>query len=297
MQSKMKSLLFAILLTAVLSDSALSQGLIKESLSIQSAIMGKEVQYNIYLPDGYDRTNRVYPVLYLLHGFGDDETGWTQFGEVEHIADKAIADGSATSMIIAMPDGGVTWYLNSFDSKVKYEDFFIKEFIPYIDKNYRTRGTKQYRAIAGLSMGGYGSLLQATKHPDMFSSCSALSAGVFTDDEIANGSDDMWGNVLGNLYGKKELTGKNRLTTHYQENSIINIVNKGNAETLGKVRYYIDCGDKDFLIKGNMALHAAMIDKKITHEFRVREGVHSWTYWRTALPEVLKFASVSFHQQ
>ncbi|MGC3943331.1 MAG: alpha/beta hydrolase-fold protein [Chryseolinea sp.] len=293
----MKSFLFAILFTLMLAPAVLAQGLIKESLSIQSSILGKEVQYSIYLPEGYDRTNRVYPVLYLLHGYGDDETGWTQFGEVEHIADKAIAEGSSTAMIIAMPDGGVTWYLNTYDGKTKYEDFFIKEFIPYIDKTYRTRPTKQYRAIAGLSMGGYGSLLQATKHPEMFSSCSALSSGVFTDDEVAAANEDMWGNVLSNLYGKKELTGKNRLTAHYQENSIINIVNKASLETLGKVRFYLDCGDKDFLIKGNMALHAAMIDKKIPHEFRVREGVHSWSYWRSALPEVLKFASVSFHQQ
>lgn len=293
----MKSFLSAAFLILLLSQQVLSQGQIKESLSIQSTILGKEVQFSVYLPDGYDRANRVYPVLYLLHGYGDDETGWTQFGEVEHIAGKAIAEGSATPMIIAMPDGGVSWYLNSYDGKVKYEDFFVKEFIPHIDKNFRTRPTKQYRAIAGLSMGGYGSLLQATKHPDMFSSCSALSSGVFTDEEVIAATDQMWGTVLGNLYGKKELTGKNRLTTHYQENSILNIVNNGNAEALGKVRYYIDCGDKDFLIKGNMALHAAMIDKKIAHEFRVREGVHSWSYWRTALPEVLKFASVSFHQQ
>jgi S-formylglutathione hydrolase FrmB len=293
----MKSFLHTVVFVVLLSYHALSQGIVKESLTIQSSILGKEVQYNIYLPDGYDRTNRSYPVLYLLHGYGDDETGWTQFGEVEYIADKSFAAGEATPMIIAMPDGGVTWYLNSFDGKIKYEDFFVKEFIPFVDKTYRTRPTKQYRAIAGLSMGGYGSLLQATKHTDLFSSCSALSSGVFTDEEVTTGNENMWSNVLGNLYGKKELTGKSRLTPHYEENSIISIVNKGNAETLGKVRYYIDCGDKDFLIKGNMALHAAMIDKKIAHEFRVREGVHSWTYWRTALPEVLKFASVSFHQQ
>ncbi|MEJ1239559.1 alpha/beta hydrolase-fold protein [Chryseolinea sp. T2] len=292
----MKSFLFLLLFSFLLSSAGFGQSVIKETLPIQSTILGKEVQYSIYLPDGYDRTNRIYPVLYLLHGYGDDETGWTQFGEVEHIADKAIADGTATPMIIAMPDGGVTWYLNTFDGKVKYEDFFIKEFIPHIDKTYRTRASKQYRAIAGLSMGGYGSLLQATKHPDMFSSCSALSSGVFTDDEIASASDNVW-SMLSSLYGKKELTGKNRLTPHYQENSIISIVNNGNAEALSKVRYYLDCGDKDFLIKGNMALHAAMIDKKIPHEFRVREGVHSWSYWRSALPEVLKFASVSFHQQ
>jgi len=293
----MKSILLALFTAFLFTTASPAQSLIKESLSLQSAILGKEVQFSLYLPDGYDRTNRIYPVLYLLHGYGDDETGWTQFGEVQFIADKAITNGEATPMIIAMPDGGVTWYLNTYDGKVKYEDFFIKEFIPFMDKNYRTRSSKQYRAIAGLSMGGYGSLLQAVKHPDLFSSCGALSSGVFTDEEIITASEDRWGNLLGDLYGKKELTGKNRLTAHYQDNSIINLVSKGNTDVLKTVRFYLDCGDKDFLIKGNMSLHAAMIDKKVPHEFRVREGVHSWTYWRTALPEVLKFVSASFHQQ
>src|SRR5688572_23025279 len=109
----MKRFFCATILTLLLSQQALLAGQIKESLTIQSAILGKEVQYSIYLPEGYDKTNRIYPTLYLLHGYGDDETGWTQFGEVEYIADKALADGSATAMIIAMPDGGVTWYLNS----------------------------------------------------------------------------------------------------------------------------------------------------------------------------------------
>src|SRR6187455_2370724 len=110
----MKSPLHIVAFIVLLSHHALSQGVVKESLTIQSSILGKEVQYSIYLPDGYDRTNRNYPVLYLLHGYGDDETGWTQFGEVEHIADKTTTGGDATPMIIAMPDGGVTWYLNTF---------------------------------------------------------------------------------------------------------------------------------------------------------------------------------------
>jgi S-formylglutathione hydrolase FrmB len=151
--------------------------------------------------------------------------------------------------------------------------------------------------VAGLSMGGYGTFIMATKHPELFSAAAPLSAGVFEDEAIVNGDDNMWGNVLGNIYGKKELSGKNRLTEHYYKNSILKIIETGNADELKKVRYYVDCGDKDFLIKGNMALHEAMIDKKIPHEFRVREGAHNWTYWRTALPEVLKFVSESFHQQ
>lgn len=273
------------------------QGILKESLKVRSTTLGKDVEYSIYLPADYDKSNRRYPVLYLLHGYSDDETGWTQFGEAQIIGDRMMQSGEAAPMIIVMPDGGVTWYINSYDGKTKYEDFFVKELIPHIDATYRTRTTRQYRAVAGLSMGGYGTLIMATKHPDLFAAAAPLSSGVFTDEEIVNAEERTWNVVLGELYGKKDLAGKDRLTDHYNKNSILKIIETGNADELKKVRYYIDCGDKDFLIKGNMALHSVMIDKKIPHEFRVREGVHNWTYWRTALPEVLKFVSESFHQK
>ncbi len=292
----MKRFLAILFILPALSTFAQS-GLLKESLKVKSTILAKDMEYSIYFPADYETSNRRYPVLYLLHGYTDDETGWTQFGEAHLIADRSIQAGESAPMIIVMPDGGVTWYINNYDGKVKYEDFFIKELIPHIDQTYRTRPTKQYRAVAGLSMGGYGTLIMSTKHPDMFSSAAPLSPGVFTDEEIVAGNDEMWKTVLGDLYGKKDLSGKSRLTDHYQKNSILKIVETGNADDLKKVRYYIDCGDKDFLIKGNMALHSVMIDKKIPHEFRVREGVHNWTYWRTALPEVLKFVSESFHQK
>lgn len=292
----MKRSITILFLVPVLSCFAQS-GLLKESLKVKSSILAKDMEYSIYFPADYETSNRRYPVLYLLHGYTDDETGWTQFGEAHLICDRSIQAGESAPMIIVMPDGGVTWYINNYDGKVKYEDYFIKELIPHIDQTYRTRPTKQYRAVAGLSMGGYGTMIMATKHPDMFSSAAPLSAGIFIDEEIVDGNDEMWKTVLGDLYGKKELTGKSRLTDHYQKNSILKIIETANAEELKKVRYYIDCGDKDFLIKGNMALHTAMIDKKIPHEFRVREGVHNWTYWRTALPEVLKFVSESFHQK
>lgn len=292
----MNNIVFSLLL--LISSSAFAQvGLLKESLTVKSTILDKNVKYSIYLPADYDLSNRRYPVLYLLHGYTDDETGWTQFGEAHLIADRAIQSGESAPMIIVMPDAGVTWYVNNYDGKAKYEDFFIKELIPFIDATYRTRSTKQYRAVAGLSMGGYGTLIMATKHPELFSVAAPLSAAVWTDEEIAAGDENFWDNSLANIYGKKGLKGKDRLTEHYYKNSILKIVETGNTEDLKKVRWYIDCGDKDFLIKGNMALHAVMIDQKIPHEFRVREGVHNWTYWRTALPEVLKFVSESFHQK
>lgn len=286
------SLLFFLLVSTL---SFAQQGIVKESLKIKSSTLGKEVKYNIYLPADYEKNNRLYPVLYLLHGYTDNETGWTQFGKTPEIADKTINSGEAPPMIIVMPDAGVTWYMNTYDGKTRFEDFFIKEFIPYIETTYRIRSKKEFRAVAGLSMGGLGTLLYSTKHPEMFVAAAPLSAAVWTDEEIVSGNQEQerWNNVFGDLYGKN-LKGKDRLTDHYYKNAPIKIVETANAEDLKKVRFYIDCGDDDFLIKGNMALHAMMIDKKIPHEFRVRDGGHTWSYWRTALPEVLKFVGESF---
>jgi S-formylglutathione hydrolase FrmB len=289
--------LTTLLLVISFSTANAQSGLLKESLKVKSSILSKDIEYSIFLPSDYETSNRRYPVLYLLHGYTDDETGWAQFGEAHLIADRVINNGDSAPMIIVMPDAGVSWYVNSYDGKTNYENFFIKELISHIDATYRTRATKQYRAISGLSMGGYGTLIMATKHPGLFSAAAPLSAGVFQDEAIVNGDDNLWKNVLGDIYGKKDLAGKNRLTEHYYKNSILKIIETGNADELKKVRYYIDCGDEDFLIKGNMALHSVMIDKKIPHEFRVRDGVHNWTYWRTSLPEVLKFVSESFHQK
>jgi S-formylglutathione hydrolase FrmB len=213
---------------------------------------------------------------------------------VKAIADQQLQKNLMTEMIIVTPDAGVSWYINSVDGKIKYEDFFINEFISHIDATYRTRTEKRYRGIAGLSMGGHGTLIMAMKHPQLFAAAAPLSAGIFTKDELIAMPEDNWNRYFAGPYGSNK--GADRVTDHLNKNWILAIVENGNADELKKVKHYIDCGDKDFLIKGNMALHALMIDKKIPHEFRVREGVHNWDYWRASLPEVLKFVSASFHQ-
>lgn len=288
-----KTLLAALLLCAGISY-AQQHGVIKESLVIESSILDKDVKYNIYLPPDYETSSRRYPVLYLLHGATDNETAWTQFGEENRIADKAIAEGTASPMIIVTPDAELTWYINSYDGKIRYEDFFVQELIPYIDKEYRTRADKRFRAIAGLSMGGYGTFIMALKHPDLFAACAPLSAGVLTDSETVKMDNGGWGYIFGQPFNK-DLKGNERLTEHYYSYSVLKLIENGDVEKMRQVRYYIDCGDDDFLIKGNMAVHSALLDKQIPHEFRVRDGAHNWTYWRDALPEVLKFVSQSFH--
>jgi enterochelin esterase-like enzyme len=271
-------------------------GQVLEGLSLPSAILGRDVHYAVYLPPDYAASARRYPVVYLLHGYTDDESGWIQFGEVNLAADRAIAEREIPPMIIVMPDGGVTFYINDAGGKVRYEDMFIRELIPFIDKTYRTRADREFRGVAGLSMGGWGTLVYALRHPDVFAAGAAFSAAVWSDDDITGMKQDSWDRLLGPLFGAKGLAGKARLTAHFREVSPLDLAKTLSEDSLKKVRYYIDCGDDDFLIRGNCALHLLLADRKIPHEFRVRDGGHTWTYWRTGIVDGLKFIGQSFRR-
>lgn len=268
-------------------------GKVYDALSMKSTILKAERSYAVYLPPDYETSQRSYPVLYLLHGKGDDQTGWVQFGEVLHIADKAINEGSATPMIIVMPDAntGRRGYSNDIRGEWLYEDFIFKELIPHVEKTYRIKGEKHYRAVAGLSMGGGGTYLYALHHPEMFSSACPLSAvtrplrledtksslSEFTDTDVTNLSDS-------------------QVEAYYKRQSVLYLIENISEADKKAVRWYIDCGDDDALSEGNCLVHIAMLRRGIPHEFRIRDGGHTWTYWRTSLPEVLKFISESFHQ-
>jgi S-formylglutathione hydrolase FrmB len=271
-------------------------GKVIEQATVKSTIMNRQVKYTVYLPADYESSQRTYPVVYLLHGYTDDHTGWLQFGEINRFADKAIHEGTIPPMIIVMPNGDSSWYINSYDGKENYEDFFIKEFMPTIEKTYRIKAEKRYRGIAGLSMGGFGTLNYALKYPDLFAAAAPLSAAVFDDSAVVHMPDRNWEATFGQLYGRG-LTGASRLNKSWYENSTLKLVENKPAADLKKVRYWIDCGDDDFLTKGNCLLHIALTEKGIPHEYRVRDGAHNWTYWRTGITDALQFIGQSFHQQ
>jgi enterochelin esterase-like enzyme len=271
------------------------QGIVLEGLSLESRVLSRPVNYAIYLPPGYHDSSRRYPVVYLLHGFTDNESAWVQFGEVQSAADRGISEGTIPPMIIVMPDAGVSWYINDFAGKEPYEDMFMEELIPWIDDQYRTRPGKEFRAVSGLSMGGYGALLYAMRHPDLFSSCAAFSAGVHTPEEIVQMEDEGYQRIFAHLYGP-DLRGQGRLTDHWKSYSPVEMARSLPEETLKKVRWYIDCGDDDFLYKGNSALHVILRNRQIPHQYRVRDGAHNWTYWRTWIIEGLRFVGEGFRR-
>jgi len=270
-------------------SSTAQTGKVYDNLSLKSEILDGDRKYAIYLPPDYETSERSYPVLYLLHGAGDDQTGWVQFGEVLHIADKAIKEGKATAMVIIMPDAqtGQRGYFNSIDNKWRYEDFFFEELIPHVEKKYRIKGEKRYRAVAGLSMGGGGSFMYALHHPEMFSSACPLSAYIGPLDfdsfkqRYINADSD---------YDEAALRG------YFEKHNVLSLIESSDTDKLKSVRWFIDCGDDDFLFEGNSLVHIAMRKKEIPHEYRVRDGGHTWTYWRESLPVVLEFVSRAFHQ-
>ncbi|HBE67532.1 MAG TPA: 1,4-beta-xylanase [Planctomycetaceae bacterium] len=293
----LKGLVTGASLAAVLcllgQNSAAQTGRVMDDCEMKSEILGMTRKYAVYLPPDYDHSQRSYPVLYLLHGSGDDQSGWVQFGEVLHIADRAIREGHSTPMVIVMPDGdtGRRGYFNDIRGDWRYEDFFFDELMPHVEQEFRIRQKKRYRAIAGLSMGGGGTFMYALHRPDLFAAACPLSAStgpIKLEDtkrytraraEIpaVNVSDDV-------------------LQEYFERHSATELIKSLDPKSVASVDWYIDCGDDDFLYEGNSLVHVAMKKAGIPHEYRVRDGAHNWTYWRQSLPEVLHFVSQRFHQ-
>jgi enterochelin esterase-like enzyme len=281
-----------VLLIAVIFPliSLAQSGRVLDSEVMTSKVLKSERKFAVYLPPDYESSKRSYPVLYLLHGGGDDQTGWVQFGEVLQITDKAIREGTATPMIIIMPDAntGKRGYFNDIKGEWRYEDFFFDEFMPYVEKTYRIKKDKRYRAVSGLSMGGEGTFIYALRHPELFSSACPLSAG--TGPLTLEATKD--------YLKRREVnyTTDQEVEAYYKKHSVLEIINTLPEDQKKAVRWYIDCGDDDFLFEGNSLAHIAMKKKEIPHEFRIYDGAHNWTYWRKALPTVLSFVSDAFHQ-
>lgn len=287
----MKKIVGLVLMAFTFSVAFGQQGQVFETRTLKSDILKSDRHYSIYLPDGYDTSDQSYPVLYLLHGSGDDHTGWVQFGQVQHIADKTIAEGKAAHMIIVMPDANTErrGYFNDIRGDFNYEDFFFKELIPHIEKTYRVRTDRRYRAVSGLSMGGGGTIFYALHRPDLFAAAAPLSA-----------STGSWNleQVKSRLPQGAKFTNQ-QIETYYKRHSIeetLKAASEDELKQIKQVRWYISCGDDDFLYEGNALMHIAFKKNEIPHEYRVKDGAHTWTYWRMELPLVMEFVSKSFTQ-
>ena len=277
--------IFLLLVCALVSAHLFAGKVVTDS--IDSKILGCEVKCNVYLPDGFDDSGKQYPVVYLLHGLSDTYEGWAGHGNMQTIADRLIASGDAAEMVIIMPNAGhhnprevLNGYFNTPGRN--YEDFFFQELMPQMESKYRCIGDKKHRAIMGLSMGGGGSTVYCQHHPDMFSSCYAMSPWLDEKGEVGwNDAEDQLAVVCRSVH----------------ENSAIDFVANADESTvaaLKTVKWTFDIGDDDGLLHLSVDMHYKMHEKGIPHELRVRDGDHNWYYWPMVLHYALPWASVNF---
>ena len=259
-----------------------------ECNSVPSKILARPVSFCVVLPPSFDEDKtRHFPILYFLHGLGDNEQFFVHSGAwnlVEDMRDK----GELKDFLIATPDARSTFYINARDGQERYEDFLVQEFLPYIEKHYRAAPGRANRAISGISMGGYGALHLAFRRPLLFSSVSAHSAALI--DKLPNFLAGTVPNsprsrVLGGVFGNPPDP------SFWEQNSPIVMARTANLTAL---KIYFDCGDEDDFgfDSGAAALDKVLTSRRIPHEFHIYPGRHDATYFAERLP-----ASMAFHSR
>jgi S-formylglutathione hydrolase FrmB len=263
-----------------------------ECRSAPSKLLGHPVAYCVILPPTYDaQKSQRYPVLYFLHGLGGNAQTLIDSGGLDVVEDlwqqKQLGE-----FLIVTPDAGRSFYINSRDGRVPYEDFFIREFIPYIESHYRIRANRRDRGVSGVSMGGYGALRFAFRYPGLFGSVSAHSAALVEKSPAGgvSGSQGMGiSRVLGSAFGSPFDP------AFWQRESPFTIVRNGTRPA--GLRIYFDCGTDDSFgfNAGAQAFHDLLVSRKIPHEFHLYPGTHDWNYFATHLPASLEFHSRAFN--
>ncbi|HEV2707496.1 MAG TPA: alpha/beta hydrolase family protein [Pyrinomonadaceae bacterium] len=255
-----------------------------ETIRFESKLTGKVLPYNVLLPPDYHRAaakTKRYPVLYLLHGLTGHYTNWL---ERTRLADYA----AAQDLIIVMPEGNNGWYSDSATVAAdKYESYFIEELMPDVERRFRTHGARDGRAVAGLSMGGYGALKFGVKHPQLFSLAASTSGAVSaaswrTEDEVK--TTPFIRQSLLQTFGAPDHPAK-------VSNDLFKLVRELPSERLARLPYfYLDCGTEDSLglLAPNRALADLFVERKIPHEYRQLPGTHNWAYWDRQVREILR---------
>jgi S-formylglutathione hydrolase FrmB len=265
--------------------------------ALDSQILKHPVHYCVYLPPSYDSSAhrhpaQKYPVLYYLHGLGDNERslfnsgGWT-------LLDDLRQQHKMGEFLIAAPEGGRTFYVNSADGSVLYSDFFLQEFIPLIESKYRIAKGRSNRAISGISMGGYGALRFAFAHPDLFLAVSAQSAALITESPQELDTAVRSGTQLGKLLAP--VFGNPIAVRHWKDNSPVVLATK-NQTALHQLAIYFNCGQNDNygFEKGAAALHEELQKEGVRHEYHSYPGDHSFSYFMDHFAEIMEFHSRAF---
>ena len=248
----------------------------------------RAVDYCIALPPGYEAGTDRYPVLYYLHGLFEHARSWSEHSG-QQTWESLMSQGKIGKFIVVMPEGGNSFYVNSYDGHERYEDFFIQELIPAIDRKYRTIANRETRGISGVSMGGYGALHLGMKHPDVFGSASAHSAALIAKFPNPLPTEGRWG-----FYARvlQEPFGAPLNEAYFDANNPLTLAE--HPERFANLKLYFDCGDQDRygFDAGAKELDQILTSKGFPHQFFLRPGNHGWSY----LDQYLHF-SLEFHWQ
>jgi len=285
---------FPLLLLLAISASAQSR---IDCNALKSRILGETVHYCVLLPSSYNsapanHSPQHYAVLYFLHGLGENEQTLFKSGGWNLIEDLR-QQHKVSDFLIVTPDAKASFYVNSADGKVRYNDFFLQEFIPHIETTYRIRRERKARAITGISMGGYGALRLAFAHPEMFSAVSAQSAALITDSPKELDAALRAGTPLGRLLGS--VFGNPINVAHWNENNPFLLARK-NRVGIGKLAIYFNCGrdDEYGFEAGAVALDKQLQEEHVKHEFHLYPGNHGASYFGAHIGEVMEFHSKMF---
>ena len=255
--------------------------------AFQSKLLGREIRYGVYLPPSYANSPaKKYPVLYFLHGLFEDETRWSSRGGTDQIMDRMIAEGKIGEFIVAIPNGATSFWVNTRDGKEKWEDMILTEFIPMIESNYRVNTSRSSRGISGTSMGGYGALEIAMKHPDLFGSVSSHSAVLLKDISAAKVADrriQMFQSLFDKIYGI------NQDLNYWEANNPMSLAK--DTRKFNGLKIYFDCGTEDnygFDV-GTRELDDMLTKAGYPHETHLYPGRHGWDYAMQHTSESLLF--------
>jgi S-formylglutathione hydrolase FrmB len=253
-----------------------------ETVQFQSQLVNTKLPYNVILPPGYRAAGTTrYPVLYLLHGWAGHYTDW--------ITRTQIADYAAQyHLIVVMPEGNNSWYVDSGGVATdKYETYILTELIPDVDKRFRTIQARYGRAVAGLSMGGYGAIKYGLKYPATFEFAASISGafGVtrYTQNEIGGSNWDPFLKIFGPVGSETR-----------RANDVFEITRCLTSARIASLPYfYFDCGTEDAAqhVNPNRELSELFLEKKIPHEYRELPGDHSWAYWNQQVQVVVQIAA------
>ncbi len=246
--------------------------------SVSSAALGRTMKYRIMLPADYASSGAQYRALYLLHGLTGDYMDWSTRTELARIAHDL-------PLVIVMPDGENAWYTNAADKGPRFEDYIADDLVKDVESKYRVIRSRYGRAIAGLSMGGYGALKIALKRPNVFAAAGGFSAALGVTAPKLDDSLSAYKEQLYKIYGP---AGSETRTA----NDILAIAEKAKPETAPAL--YVDCGTSDVLLESNRALVAILQKRGFKYEYHEVPGAHTWDYWNRRIEVFLRWLTNAF---